>query len=220
VLGEHANGAEVDGNDSCDNEDDVARVGDAMDELEAVNSVVRCILQSFTENLQAALRAAYAIGPIAEQLTAIAKQIGYFCFLSYDAIIWANTIKFIQLKPETAQRIQKTSFQLWFAGILFSIINSTLKIARLMKEIKRLGASKTWGEEDLAGEAARETRMNALRASRAAAEQQLVVDWLDIWIPATGARLVDVNEGALGIFGFITSLLGVKAQWDAAAGNR
>ena len=88
----------------------------------------------------------------------------------------------------------------------------------MITEIKRLKASKTWGEEDLAGEAARETRMNALRASdislilndlrsdvtprsRAAAKQQLMIDWLDIWIPAAGARLVDVNEGTLGIIG-------------------
>lgn len=32
--------------------------------------------------------------------------------------------------------------------------------------------------------------------------QQLLLDWLDIWIPATGAGLVNVNEGALGILGY------------------
>lgn len=32
--------------------------------------------------------------------------------------------------------------------------------------------------------------------------QQLLVDWLDIWIPATGAGLVNLNEGILGILGY------------------
>ncbi|KAF8349952.1 peroxisomal biogenesis factor 11 [Amanita rubescens] len=169
------------------------------------------------EHLQATLRAALATAPVGEQLTTIARQISYFFFLSYDAIVWANSIKFIALKPETSRKVQKTSFQFWFAGILFSIINSILKTARLAKEAKRLESTKTWVEKDLADEAARETRLSAIKTSRAATRQQLLLDWLDIWIPATGAGLVNVNEGALGILGLITSLVGVKAQWNVIA---
>ncbi len=133
------------------------------------------------EHLQAALRAALATAPVGEQLTTIARQISYFFFLSYDAIVWvrpsnaaafrllmrskANSIKFIALKPETSRKVQKTSFQFWFAGILFSIINSVLKTARLAKEAKRLESTKTWGEKDLADEAARETRLSAIKTS-------------------------------------------------------
>ncbi|KIL70703.1 hypothetical protein M378DRAFT_194965 [Amanita muscaria Koide BX008] len=166
------------------------------------------------EHLQAALRAALSNGPFGEQLTTIARQISYFGFLTYDAFVWANAVKFIRLSPETAQKIQKSSFQLWFAGILFSIINSTLKTIRLIKESKRLKASKTWGEKDLADEAARDARLAAIKASRTATGQQLIIDTLDIWIPATGAGLVNVNEGVLGVFGLITSVLGMKAQWN------
>lgn len=45
-------------------------------------------------------------------------------------------------------------------------------------------------------------RFNTLYRSRAVTRQQLLLDWLDIWIPATGAGLVNVNEGALGILGY------------------
>lgn len=98
------------------------------------------------EHLQAALRAALATAPVGEHLTTIGKQLSYFFFLSYDAIVWvcptnaaafwslanndhqANAIKFVRLNPETSQKIQKKSFQFWFAGILFSIINGILKV--------------------------------------------------------------------------------------------
>ena len=40
------------------------------------------------EHLQAALRATFSSGPIIETITAIARQIGYFGYLSIDAIVW------------------------------------------------------------------------------------------------------------------------------------
>jgi peroxin-11B len=71
-------------------------------------------------------------------------------------------------------------------------------------------------------------------SARAATQRQFLTDALDVWIPATGAELVGVNEGLLGILGYvifcvsssvsdcasgdyslITSLMGVSAQWKA-----
>ena len=40
------------------------------------------------EHLQAALRTALAPGPAAEQLTAVARQLAYFIYLSLDALAW------------------------------------------------------------------------------------------------------------------------------------
>jgi peroxin-11B len=91
----------------------------------------------------------------------------------------ANTVKFLKLSPETAQRVAKRSFQFWFAGIIFSIINGALKVrcgilpsaliltgeeqtVRLNKEARRLQGSAQWGEKDLGEEAARETRLSAI----------------------------------------------------------
>ncbi|KAF8622241.1 hypothetical protein AX15_007180 [Amanita polypyramis BW_CC] len=169
------------------------------------------------EHLQAALRAVLANGPIGEQITAIARQLSYFVYLTYDAVIWANAIKFIRLKPETVQRIQKISVQFWLAGILSSIVNGVLKTARLAKEVKHLEASKTRGEKDLAEDAAREIKLNAIKASRVATRRQLTIDWLDVWLPAASMGLVNANEGTLSILGLISSLIGVKAQWASVA---
>jgi len=40
------------------------------------------------ECLQAALKASFSPGPAAEIITMVARQIGYFIYLSYDAFIW------------------------------------------------------------------------------------------------------------------------------------
>ncbi|TFK41036.1 peroxisomal biogenesis factor 11 [Crucibulum laeve] len=172
------------------------------------------------EHLQAALRACFSPGPAAETITTIARQIGYFGYLTYDVVVWANSIKFITLSPEMAKRVAKTSFRFWFTGIAFSLISGVLKASRLAKEAKRLESTKSWGEKDLADEAAREVKLTAVESARKSTRQQLVIDLLDIWIPATGAEILNINEGALGIFGLISSVLGAKAQWAAVNGKK
>ncbi|KAF5377631.1 hypothetical protein D9615_005293 [Tricholomella constricta] len=171
------------------------------------------------EHLQSALRTSLASGPAAEQILAIGRQIAYFGYLSYDAVIWANAIKFINLDPETAKRVSKTSSRFWLAGILFSLVNGVIKTARLASEAKRLQPGKSWGEKDVAEETQRETRLNAVKAAQVAARRQFTIDILDVWLPATGVGLTNLNEGTLGIFGLITSILGMQAQWKAVNGK-
>jgi peroxin-11B len=170
------------------------------------------------EHLQAALRATLSSGPILETITTIARQVGYFGYLSTDAVIWAHSIKFITLSPENAKKLAKISLRFWLAGILFSLVHGVSKTVRLAKEAKMLQKSK--GEKDLAEEAARETRLSAVQTARENNQKQLVIDLLDVWIPATGAELLDINEGTLGMLGLISSLLGAKTQWQAVNGNK
>jgi len=42
------------------------------------------------EHLQAALRAAQSTSEITEQLTTIGRQLAYFGYLTYDAIVWVS----------------------------------------------------------------------------------------------------------------------------------
>ncbi|KIM48082.1 hypothetical protein M413DRAFT_439792 [Hebeloma cylindrosporum] len=171
------------------------------------------------EHLQAALRATFSAGPGEEIVTTIARQLSYFGYLTYDAIVWAHSIKLVTLSPEMAKKVAKRAFQFWFAGITFSLIHGVFKAARLAKEAKSLQESRVWGEKDLAEEAARETRLSAVDSARKNNRQQLTMDLLDIWIPATGAQLLNINEGTLGILGLISSLMGAKTQWKAVNGK-
>ncbi|KAF9456539.1 peroxisomal biogenesis factor 11 [Collybia nuda] len=168
------------------------------------------------EHLQAALRASLTSAPSLEQITTISRQVGYFGYLAYDSIVWASAIKFLNLNPDTTKRVAKISNRFWLAGILFSITHSVLKIVRLNAEVHKLQASKKWSEKDLGEETQREAKLSAVQTSKAVTRQQLIVDVLDIWIPATGADVVTVNEGTLGVFGFITSVIGMSTQWKAS----
>jgi peroxin-11B len=42
------------------------------------------------EHLQAALRASLSTGPLAETLATVARQIAYFGYLAYDALVWVR----------------------------------------------------------------------------------------------------------------------------------
>jgi len=165
------------------------------------------------EHLQAALRNAFAPAPPIEAITSVARQLAYFAYLSYDVAVWANAIKFINLAPETAKRVAKTSAQFWFAGIVFSLLNSLLKSSRLSVEGKKLKEASRWGEKDLADEAAREARLEVVQAAQKSTKRQLTIDLLDICLPATGAGLISVNEGTLGLLGLASSILGAQNQW-------
>ncbi|KAG5654786.1 hypothetical protein H0H81_003794 [Sphagnurus paluster] len=171
------------------------------------------------EHLQAALRATLTTGPALEQILTIGRQLAYFGYLSYDTLIWANAIKFISLNPETAKRVGKTSNRLWFAGIVFNLVNGVLKTVRLKHEAKRLRAGKSRGEKDVGEETQRETRLSAIKSAQAATRRQFTIDILDVWLPATGSGIVNLSEGTLGIFGLITSILGMQAQWKAVNGK-
>lgn len=169
------------------------------------------------EHLQAALRASLTPGPAAEQVVNIGRQLGYFGYLTLDAFAWANAIKFITLDPETAKKISRISNRFWLAGILFSITNAILKTARLTSESRKLQASRT--EKDLGEEAERETKLRSLAATLAATHYQFYIDILDVWNPATSLGFVDFNDGVIGGFGFISSILAWRKQWLAVNGK-
>ncbi|TEB39256.1 peroxisomal biogenesis factor 11 [Coprinellus micaceus] len=172
------------------------------------------------EHLQAALKTTLASGPAVEVILAVARQIAYFIYLSYDLFVWANAVKFLRLSPETAQRISKTSAKFWFAGILLNLANGVLKNLRLKEEAKKLKQSRPWGEKDLADEAARETRLAAVRKSIVAARRQFTIDLLDISLPATSIGLWDFSEGTLGLLGLASSILGAQNQWRSVNGKK
>jgi len=164
------------------------------------------------EHLQAALRAAQTTGDVKEQLTTIARQLGYFGYLTYDAVVWANAIKVITLKPETSQKVQKYSNRFWLAGILFSITHAVFKASRLTRETRKI---RGLDEKNLGEGNARESQLRALHAMRTATRHQFIIDVLDAWLPAANLGLVNLNDGLIGIFGFITSVLALQSQWLA-----
>ncbi|KAJ3976308.1 peroxisomal biogenesis factor 11 [Lentinula raphanica] len=172
------------------------------------------------EHLQAALKAALVSGPAGEQITTIGRQIGYFGYLSFDALVWVNAVKFYSFSSETSVKISKLANRFWLAGIVLSIMNGALKSVRLAKEERRLKRSMAMPEKEIGQEAEEEMKLSTILASRDATRHQLVIDLLDLWIPATALGLSNMNDGVLGIFGLITSLMAGQKQWQSVNGKK
>jgi len=171
------------------------------------------------EHLQAALKAASAPSvQAAEQLTTIGRQLGYFGYLTNDALVWANTVKFYNLKPSTASKVGKLANQFWLAGILFSVTFGLLKSGRLLSEVKTLQHSGPWTDKGL--ETDRDVKIHSLQLAAADVRYQFIIDLLDIWIPATNLGLVNLNDGVVGIFGLISSLMALRSQWASVTGRK
>lgn len=172
------------------------------------------------EHLQAALRAAQTAGDVGEQLATIGRQISYFGYLVYDAVVWANAVKIINLKPSTSQKVARVSNQFWLSGILFSVVHGLLKAGRLATETKKLRFPDSHGEKDLAHEAQRELRQLTLQKMREDVRYQFIIDIMDIWIPASSLGLVNVNDGIVGLAGLTSSIMGMRTQWIAVNGSK
>lgn len=84
-----------------------------MCEIYNSNPVLR--LGKPVENLQAALKAALVSGPAGEQITAIAKQIAYFAFLTCDGLTWVRAPS-KALTTLTFSSEQRYRFLLLFVG--------------------------------------------------------------------------------------------------------
>jgi len=171
------------------------------------------------EHLQAALRATLVSAPAAEQITTIARQLAYFLYLTFDTFSWAQSIKFANFHPDTAAKIGRIANRSWLAGILLSIVHAAIKTIRLTRETKLLKAQKH-GEKDLGLEADRQTRLRVVAANRASIRHQFIIDILDLWNPATSLGFSNLNDGVVGIFGVISSLMALEKQWEAAGGKK
>jgi len=165
------------------------------------------------EHLQAALKAFVTQGRPGEQLTTIARQLGYFGYLCYDALVWANTVKFITLTKDNATKYTNRASRLWLLGIISSILSGLLKANRLANESKELRSTK-WDDDSVGNKAERMAKFQSIEAGRVSARYQFVQDLLDVWIPASALGYVDLNDGVVGICGTLSSLMGLKTQWN------
>ncbi|KAJ7727848.1 peroxisomal biogenesis factor 11 [Mycena maculata] len=171
------------------------------------------------EHLQAALRAAMVSAPPAEQITTIARQIAYFLYLSFDTFSWAQAIKFANFHPDTAAKIGRIANRSWLAGILLSIAHAAIKSLRLSREARLLKVQ-NHGEKDLGIEVECQAKLRAVGATRAATRHQFIIDVLDLWNPATSLGFSNLNDGVVGMFGLISSLMALERQWAAAGGKK
>jgi len=170
------------------------------------------------EHLQAALKATQVSTTAGEQITTIGRQLAYAGYLTYDSLIWAHAVKFIDLTKERKEQVSKISNRFWLAGIIFNLVHALLKAGRLADEVKALRSPKA--SEKLGDDAERNAKYHALQNTRTALRYQFIIDSLDVWLPATNLGFVNLNDGILGITGTVTSLMAIRKEWQSVGGKK
>ncbi|KAF8493118.1 hypothetical protein JB92DRAFT_3090397 [Gautieria morchelliformis] len=145
------------------------------------------------ENLQAALRAVQSSTNVLEQITTIGRHLAYL---------------------DTSIKVNKTSLHFWLVGILFSITNGVFKAGRLANEAGVL-RSPSSEKNSLADDAAKQARLAAIATQSGSMHHQLFIDTLDVSLPALALGLVDLNDGIVGILGFISSVMALGTHWNS-----
>jgi peroxin-11B len=189
--------------------------------LKSAMAMGRKLLRLFKpfEHLQLAMNSAHVSnGHKFEKWTAVARQLSYAGYITFDGIVWANGVRFLTLDPVHTVRANLISQRFWLAGIILSIANGIVKINRHASSMKELRRANTSEKADVPEDVAYE--LQALSRDHSAIRYQLAMDVFDFWLPASNLGYVHVNEGLCGIFGFISSVMALRLQWAAAAGKK
>ncbi|PGH11045.1 hypothetical protein AJ79_05087 [Helicocarpus griseus UAMH5409] len=135
----------------------------------------------------------------------IGRQLGYGFYLSFDMIAFLDAAGIKKL--ENVKTIQKRAQRAWFTGLFCSLLAGVYALYRLKE---REGAiNKKDGESVVEGKKIEKERTTVLT--------QLVSDCCDITIPSTGLGYLNLDDGALGLAGTVSSLIGVRSAWRKTA---
>ncbi|KAF9098800.1 Peroxisomal membrane protein PMP27 [Mortierella sp. GBA35] len=139
----------------------------------------------------------------------VGKQLAYAGYLSYDALIFldgAGAYKFKNIK-----RYTELANKFWLAGIVFSFISGLYKTRQIqIRKETALRGLKHRGESE---KTFSRTELSSLAKEQHAVNKALLQDGLDMLIPSTGLGYVDLDDGAVGLIGTVTSLMGAQSHW-------
>lgn len=113
----------------------------------------------------------------------------------------AHSTKVRPFTPSVIAKVNRVSAQLWFTGIVFSLISSTYKLRALASKeakLRKVGPSEK--------ETERREAMRAVKTQRGAVRYQLIQDSLDICLPAGTLNFHSLDDGALGLIGSVCEL--------------
>ncbi|KAF9573836.1 Peroxisomal membrane protein PMP27 [Mortierella alpina] len=140
---------------------------------------------------------------------AVGKQLSYAGYLSYDALIFldgAGAFKFKNIK-----RYTELANKFWLAGITFSFLSGLYKTRQI--QIRRSSAVRGIKHHGESEKSYARTELKSLTREQHSVTKQLVQDGLDILIPSTGLGYLSLDDGAVGLIGTVTSIMGAQSQW-------
>lgn len=168
----------------------------------------------FLEHFQAALKATTIQDPVVSY-AAIGRQLGYGFYLILDTLQWIHGAKVYTFEKPTIDRIAKNAARFWLAGLTFSLASGSYKTYVLQQRAAGAKRPRATAEK----EAERKIEVAQIATEQAAVRYQMTQDALDWLIPATGADILGLDEGILGLAGCASSVMGARTQWRAVNGG-
>lgn len=176
------------------------------------------------EHLKAAATASDTKGLDAvSKYTTVGRQLGYAGYLTFDAltVLDATGIR----KWEGAKRMQQEAYRFWALGLICSVVNQAHTLWRLQQREARVDRKDGEGVVEskritmygpvtcyeFTGE------MLTIYRERAVSQTQLVSDLCDLAVPVSALGWAALDDGAVGIAGTVSSLIGVYNQWKKTA---
>jgi len=157
----------------------------------------------FVEHFKAAAVAADAksTDPVLKFL-AISRQLGYAGYLTLDSlcILDAAGIK----KWEKAKTVSRDAARFWMFGLASNILAGVYKLYNL--RLRRQTVDKKEGEGVV--------ESKKIEHEWKTASLQLTSDVADICIPGTALGYFNLDDGAVGLAGSLSSLIGLYSAWE------
>lgn len=159
---------------------------------------------------------------------AVGRQLGYAWYLSLDAVTVIDGVGVKKLN--SIKKIQELAFKGWFVGLACNLAAGLYTIWQLRQ--KALAVDKKEGEGAVE-EKLIERYVACLRffidlerdlliivifdRERQATSIQLLMDFCDITVPASALGYANIDDGAVGLLGVTSSLIGVWSTWKKTA---
>ncbi|KAF9012206.1 Peroxisomal membrane protein PMP27, partial [Haplosporangium bisporale] len=112
---------------------------------------------------------------------------------------------------QNIKRYNELANKFWLSGIVFSFLSGLYKTRQIqIRKESALRGLKHSGESE---KSYSRTEIKSLAKEQDAVNKTLLLDGLDMLIPSTGLGYVDLDDGAVGLIGTITSIMGAQSQW-------
>ncbi|KAG0284360.1 Peroxisomal membrane protein PMP27 [Linnemannia gamsii] len=139
----------------------------------------------------------------------IGKQLAYAGYLTLDGIIFidgSGAYKFKNIK-----KYSELASRFWLAGIVFGFIGGLYKTRQI--QIRREVAARGLAHSSESEKSHARTELKAIAKEQYSVNKQLLQDGLDMLIPATGLGYLSLDDGAVGLIGTATAIMGAQSQW-------
>jgi peroxin-11B len=146
------------------------------------------------------------------RVLAVGRAASLAIYLFFDMLQWAHGAGLY--KFQDVRSIGQKAARFWLIGLALNILAGIYRHRQISMRVDT--TQKAIREQNRSG-VVNETTRQELRNARkelSSTRRQLLQDCLDILIPSTTLNYTGLNDGLVGLAGTITSLMGIRSQWN------